>query len=294
MGLLRSPAEFSRQMRVSCSIWVRQVAEAHPGTPWESCEGAAAALERGGYASVACTDQMLAQNWLAVTDAEGHAFGVWHRRCLPGEQLLVQGDQLLASLLCINPGVPAGAPPAPPPMMPVATGGCPAVDILKINIWGHEALALPGVERTDANEQLANRFDVYNRIAHVSYDNGAQFRQAYAAGQIGRSRQPHMMQLSFIMTSQAHGGAPDILREQIVGVVPVTGLYEWRIPAAVRRVWDAERVVPVNSDVSSPPASGQTGYHELRFFNHLPENPTEGEWARNPVPDCVMNEHFIE
>ena len=193
------------------------------------------------------------------------------------------------------PRLPAYAPQAQvASVAPQATGGCPAIDTLKVNIWGHEAIALPGVERTDAREQMANRFDVYPRIAHVSYDHGAQFRQAYADGQIRRASRPHMLQLSFIMTSQARGGAPDILREQVVGVIADSGLYEWRIPRAVRQQWDAERIVPINNDVSSPPASGQTGYHELRFFNHLPENPAEGEWARNPVPDCLMNVHFVE
>ncbi|GEM_PF-2550944 len=190
--------------------------------------------------------------------------------------------------------VPAAPPPmaaAPPPAQPLSIiGSCPDVYTLKVNIWTHPALYLPGVERTHAREELEERFAY---VPHVSREHGAQLRKAYAAGQAARSAITHTFRVSLIMTPESQGGAPIITKEQVISDVTVTGLKELQFKRTTLEQWDAIRVVSNEGDVTSPPRYHGTGLHELRFFNHLPRT-TLGEWDGNPVPDCIMNEHWIE
>lgn len=204
--------------------------------------------------------------------------------------------QLYLPLVCGNWSWAYGEPPrvverkSPLQLEPIV-GACPDVYTLKVNVWKYEALSLEGVERTHAGEELEEKFAY---VPHVSREHGAQFRRAYKNGMIGRSKTPHAFRVSLIMTPEARGGAPDIAKESILGDISVTGLYELRFTKAQLEQWDAIRLVPIaDGGIVSPPRYHLTGLHELRFFNHLPRTQL-GEWDANPVPDCIMNAHFVE
>ena len=293
--ILRDPRVGKREMRVACDVLVRQMVEAHPGLPFEGCEGAATAIASDDYQVVACRNDMFRKaNWLTVTNAKGTAWGVWHRSCLPRERVLVYKGEPLLSTMCLNVAIPAViSPPSPllpTPLLPIQ-GACPAVYTLKVNVWNHKALALPGVERANAEEELEEKFA---GTPHVSRTHGGQFRRAYAAGVLKRSEVTHVFQVSLIMTPEAAGGPPTITSEKIIGDVSVLGMSELRFTREQLETWDAIRLVPVaDGSIASPPRYHLTGLHELRFFNHLPGTKL-GEWDDDPVPDCVMNEHWIE
>ena len=175
------------------------------------------------------------------------------------------------------------------------TGVCPDVYTLKVNVWARSAFALPGVERTHAQEEIEEHF-VYklHDPKHVSRNHGKQFREAYAAGKIARSAIGRAFRVSLIMTPESRDGEPTITEEQFHGDVTVMGLYELRFTRSQLEKWDAIRLIPIeDGGILSPPRYHLTGLHELRFFNHLP-GTTLGEWEGNPVPDCIMNEHWIE
>lgn len=116
VALLRNKQLAKKEMRVACDVLVRQMMEAHSGLPFEGCEGAAAAIENDkNFSVVACRNEMfLRGNFLAVTNEEGSAFGVWHRRCLQNEQVLVYKNQPLISLTCLNVAIPVFIPSPPP------------------------------------------------------------------------------------------------------------------------------------------------------------------------------------
>ncbi len=107
-ALLRDKKLAAKEMRVSCDVLVRQMAEAHPGLPFEGCEGAAAAIAGdANFSIVPCKDGMfLKDNLLTVTDAKGASWGVWHRKCQPKEQVLVYKGQPLMSTTCLNVAIP--------------------------------------------------------------------------------------------------------------------------------------------------------------------------------------------
>jgi len=180
--------------------------------------------------------------------------------------------------------------------IPPIIASCPDIYTLKVNVWQHGAIALNGVERTHAKEELAKK-EIEERfvgVPHVSRTHGGQFRKAYANGDLRRSTTAHNFRVSLIMTPESQGGASIITSEQIVDDITVIGLSELTFTRGQLEQWDAIRLVPIkNSGILSPPRSGITGLHELRFFNHLPGKKL-GEWENNPVPDCIMNEHWIE
>jgi hypothetical protein len=174
---------------------------------------------------------------------------------------------------------------------PNAEGKCPDVYTYKVNFWEPPAMDLPGVKSTHVQEGLANRFIGEQ---HVSRKHGGQFRKAADAGKLHRSTTAHDLRVSLIMTPEAHGGEPTITSEHIIGDVKAIGLYVLKFPRTQLEKWDAIRVIPADDKgTKSPPKYPGTGLHELRFFNHLP-GTTLGEWDNNPVPDCIMNGHFIE
>jgi len=178
-----------------------------------------------------------------------------------------------------------------PPVARPAILTCPDVYTLKVNVWESRAMSLSGVERTHAQEELQEKFV---DVQHVSRTHGGQFRKAYAAGEIKRSATTHGFRVSLIMTPEAKGGAPTITAEEVVEDVSIMGLRELRFTRAQIEKWDAIRLVPTeDGDILSPPRYHLSGFHELRFFNHLPGTKL-GEWDSNPVPDCLMNEHWIE
>ena len=162
---------------------------------------------------------------------------------------------------------------------------CPDVYFLKVNVWERKALKLPGVEQTHAKEELGQK--QFAGVPHVSKTHGGQFRKAYASGELSRSSTSRAFRVSLIMTPESSGGVQTITTEEVLGDVNVTGLYDaLQFTRAQIDKWDAIRVVAINGDVLSPPRFNATGVHELRFF--------KAEWAANPVPDCIMNEHWIE
>lgn len=168
---------------------------------------------------------------------------------------------------------------------------CPDIYFLKINVWERKALSLPGVEATHAKEELGNkRFSTQEK---VSSKHGGQFRRAYAEGVLKRSAVPREFRVSFIMTPEAQEGEATISDQEFVHDVTVTGLLELQFSRAQLEQWDAIRVIAIDGDMVSPPRSNDSGFRELRFFNRLPGKKL-GEWDNNPVPDCIMNEHWIE
>ncbi len=169
-------------------------------------------------------------------------------------------------------------------------GQCPDVYTLKINVWEHTALALPGVEETHAKEERGTRMF---SDAKVSRKHGKQFRDAYADGKLKCSSVQRAFRVSFIMTPESQGGSSEITKEEPLYDIAVTGLRELQFTRAQLDQWDAIRVVAVNGDVTSPPRFNGSGWKEVRYFNHLPGKKL-GEWENNPIPDCVMNEHWID
>ncbi|MDP2651749.1 MAG: hypothetical protein Q8O94_01290 [bacterium] len=173
---------------------------------------------------------------------------------------------------------------------------CPDVYTLKVNVWEHKAIALSGVEKTHRKEELAKKElkERFVGVPHVSRTHGGQFRKAYANGKIKRSAVAHNFRVSLIMTPESQGGESRISSEEILGDITVTGLRELQFTRKQLEKWDAIRVVPIEpTGIYSPPRSNLTGVHGMRFFNHLPGKKL-GEWENNPVPDCIMNEHWIE
>lgn len=136
-------------LRVSCDVLVHQMVEAHPGLPFEGCEGAAAEIERNSdFMVVACEDQMfIKDNWLTVTNEQGSTFGVWHRKCLAKEQVLVYNKKsekplILASTTCANTPFPvsrteivAAASASKSAAAPTAPGSCPNGYTFTANAW---------------------------------------------------------------------------------------------------------------------------------------------------------------
>ena len=131
VALLRDKNLAKKEMRVSCDVLVRQMAEAHKGLPFEGCEGTASAIESDNdFVVVSCRDDMFQRdNWLTVTDEDGSAWGVWHRKCQANEKVLTYKDTPLISLTCLNVSIPKvqvqAQPPPPPGDGTVALTGCP-------------------------------------------------------------------------------------------------------------------------------------------------------------------------
>ena len=162
---------------------------------------------------------------------------------------------------------------------------------LKVNVWPVAALDLPGVERTNALEERQQSFV---GTPHVSRTHGGQFRKALSEGRLTRSSVEHRFRVSFIMTPEARSnGSPVITSEYVIRDVTVVGLLELKFDRSDLEAWDAIRVVSLDGTVVSPPQYSATGVHELRFFNRA-SGTVLGEWDSNPVPDCIMNEHWIE
>lgn len=126
IDLLRNPR---REMRIPCGRFVAQIVEAHPGLtiPLESCSALASVIEASkDFDVVACQHQMfLVDNWLTVTNEDGTAFGVWHRKCYDEEKVLTYKGQPVASTTCLNATIPVTARVTPP--TPVALPKAPTL-----------------------------------------------------------------------------------------------------------------------------------------------------------------------
>lgn len=177
----------------------------------------------------------------------------------------------------------------PPPSTPLIAKttpalACPDVYTFRLRVWKRPALGLPGVAQTHVKEEREQQFA---KGSHVSRDHGLQLRE----GGIPSST-PKRFQVSFINTPESNWGPPTITAEGESEIVTVVGMHELHIAKEKIEKWDAIRVVALD-DVLSPPKFRHSGVHELRFFNRL-SGKKLGEWDNNPVPDCIMNVHWIE
>lgn len=188
VALLRDKKLAKSEMRVSCDVLVRQMAEGHPALPFEGCEGTAAAIENNNdFAVVACRDEMFQRdNFLTVTNEDGSAFGVWHRKCLQDEQVLVYKDQVLISLKCLNTAIPLSPEPlakisltAPPvkQLAPTPTAVCPKGIILFANAWTMDSIYR-------ASNDLGQRVDALIAAAAKRDSENASNVKAYAANDV--------------------------------------------------------------------------------------------------------------
>lgn len=120
IAILRNPELAKKAMRVTCDVLVRQMAETHPGYPFEGCEGTAKALESDDFVLVTCQNKMFEKdNRLAVTNSKATKFGSWPRKCYEHEKVLVHKsgpNKPLLSAFCLNPVIPGvlAVPVAPP------------------------------------------------------------------------------------------------------------------------------------------------------------------------------------
>jgi hypothetical protein len=176
----------------------------------------------------------------------------------------------------------------------VAEGSCPTVNTLKVNVWPKDVFGMfPDLRKAVNAEEETTRFLGHSR---VSADFGGRFRQAMKQGNLLRDDKKRLFDVWYIMTPEAHGKPdPSITQSKYLGRVPVQGLAELQLRKVDTDYWDAVRLVPAGDrDYVYTPLFEDTGVHELRFFNKLPDNPSgHGEWDNNPVPDCLMNVHYV-
>jgi len=186
IALFRDSKLAKKEMRVACDVLVRQMAEAHPEFPsFEGCEGAAAAIASDDYQIIACKDSMfLKDNFLAVTNENGTAWGAWHRKCLPGEKVLAYKGTPLISTMCLNVSVPVTqAPPpsaSPPPakkLVPAPTAVCPKGIILFANAWTMDSIYA-------ASNDLGKRVDALIAAATKRDSENASNVKAYMANDV--------------------------------------------------------------------------------------------------------------
>ncbi len=272
VALLRDKGLAKKEMRVTCEVLVRQIVEAHPSLPFEGCEGAAAAIENdSNFAAVACRDEMFQRdNWLIVTNKVSSAFGVWHRKCLPDEKVLVYKNQPIVSLMCLNGSIPV-------PVIPVATGVCPNGYTLTMNAWSLQSF--PDAIRKKAmgliaaaesrDSQNAMNVEAY-KADDLSRTLGAQLRREV------KIRAPVTTDVTVRYVDVDSQTNKVVTRDiGVVRVVNGTGTFRFpddpRKHVAVGTVWPANFI--------SPTTSG--GERRLRVF--------PGEWENW----CALNVHGL-
>lgn len=276
VALLRDKELAKREMRVPCEVLVRQMAEGHKALPLEGCEGTAALIERDSrFTVVACNDEMfLRSNFLTVTNESGSGFGVWHRKCLPNEQVLSYEGSPLISLLCLNVAVPAAVPepvrPAPPPVAAVpapsppviATSDvCPKGWSVTANAWS--LAAMPEDLRRDA-EKLISEASIRDS------DNGRRL-EAYKPSAFSRTLHKRLREQGRLQAPVNADIAMEFLNPRTGAVESnlgflrlVNGVGTFRFPDdprnhVVRMTWPA--------DFISPASSGDVGRILMIFGN---------------------------
>ncbi|MBI4088695.1 hypothetical protein HY415_01215 [Candidatus Kaiserbacteria bacterium] len=177
VALLRDRGLAKKQLRVSCEVLVRQMAEGNPMLPFEGCEGAAAAIERDpDFAVVPCRDEMYQKNSLVVTNHNGSRFGAWRRKCLANEKVLTYKGEPVISVKCLNPVILASVvPPSQEPAAPVlsTTKGCPNGIALYANAWEYEKIPDDLQGKVDALVVAAASRDSENASNAVAYQTAA-------------------------------------------------------------------------------------------------------------------------
>ncbi len=212
VALLRDPAQ-RKLLRISCDRLVQQLVEANPDLhlPFEGCPGALAEIERNPkYVVEACRDEMvLKESWVVVTDAAGSSMGVWQRRCLKDEHLLVYKDKEknvdrpLASTMCGNAlfrvkwvvtptlatpvaqAAPAATVEAKPAVAAAAPAPAPAPAAAKCPN-GYE-VALNGWDPNDFSPGLHRAYEVLLKAAEVRDSNDARDLEAYKPSAVSRT-----------------------------------------------------------------------------------------------------------
>ena len=273
-----------KEMRISCSLLIQQMREAHPSLPaFEGCSGAADIIEHSADFIVApCKDEMfLRDNWLTVVSRDGSAFGAWHRKCLPQERVLVYKGEVVASTKCANVAIPVvkappkreASPPVATPAPVFITGTCPSGFTLIANAWSLKTL--PNGLRREADGliqaaderdgQEATRLDAY-KPDDFSRTMGGRLRSEV------KIRAPITVDLPIRYLDSKTG---KIVRELgVVHLVRGVGSFHFSDDP---RAYIVETVWP--SNFVSPARSG--GERRLRLFGY--------EWKV-----CGMNVHGAE
>ena len=275
IALLRDKKLAKKEMRVSCDVLVRQMVEAHKGLPFEGCEGAAAALEHDDFTVVACRNDMFQRDsWLTVTNESGNAFGVWHRTCLPNEQVLTYKGQSVMSTTCLNVAIPVTTV-APAPMTattPTGTAACPGGFRLVANAWSLSLLPEGLREQANKLKVVAEKRDTENATNQEAYKPDAVSRTL--GGQLRREVQTRASVNTMVKVQIRDPQSLQVLDEMSVhlsdGMGNITLSSDQRAKI-VETIWPATFV--------SPSVSG--GERRLWLF------PNEwGKW-------CEMNVHGL-
>ncbi len=285
VALLRDKELAKKEMRASCEVLIRQMMEGHKNLPFEGCEGTAAAIEdNDDFTVVACRDEMFRrENWLAVTNEGGSAFGVWHRKCLPNEQVLVYKNQPLISLTCLNVAIPVTSSSTVttvattvPSTSPVA--GCPKGIALIVNAWTMESL--PSELRKRAEELIA--------AAAKRDSKNASNAEAYKPDALSRTLGDDLIRVVNVRAPVGADIKAQLLDPKTLEVVEDLGVF---------RLIDGIVIIPLSKEqrtkivqtiwpawFSSPTVSG--ALRRLWFFPKEWEKKEGGKW-------CTMNEHGI-
>lgn len=223
VSILRNTDVAKKEMRVSCETLVRQMAEVNQDLPFESCEGAASAIESDAYTIEEC-GEYLNSNALAITNENGSRFGVWSRRCLSGEKVLVHGGKPLLSLLCLN-----TMTQYEPLVIPITKGRPQSLEwrsatqvtqreatcsnkAIELHVWdspAQDVCAIVGGSKRCVREFIGNRprpdgSDDKTYKSEVSGMFGGTFRSLNAAGSLDFSKQEHHV-LATIRRGGQHG-----------------------------------------------------------------------------------------
>jgi hypothetical protein len=270
-------------MRVTCDVLVRQMMEGHQALPFEGCEGAAAAIEHDdNFAVVPCRDEMFQrENQLIVTNPQGSAFGLWHRKCLSREQVLVYKGQPLISTTCLNVAIPVVSPPLPrvtARSKPAVTGACPKGIVLFANAW--ELSSLPDDLRKRAEDFI---------VAATNRDSeNASNATAYKPSDVSRSLGDELISRIKVRAPITADIRVHLLDPQTLNIVEDLGAAQLvdgiaKIPLAdEQRANIVETIWPAY--FSSPTVSG--GERRLWFFPNEWVKPFGGRW-------CTMQEHGV-
>jgi hypothetical protein len=282
VALLRDKARAQKEMRVSCETLVRQMVEAHPELPFEGCEGAATAIEHdSNFSVVACQDSMFSKNFLTVTNQKATAWGVWHRACLPKEQVLVYKDQPLVSTMCLNVVVPSSLTPPKQKMVAQAkevSAACPRGFIVFANAWEKNRFPADLLERVEKLIAAATHRDSQNASNAAAYKPD-DFSRTLGDETIERVKVRSPVQASL----RARLLDPQTLRVvEDLGLVSFTDGIAPIYLTSGQRDYILETVWP--GYFSSPTVSG--GERRLWIFPGEWERLLGGRW-------CTMQEHGI-
>lgn len=272
IALLKDEKLAKKEMRVSCEVLVRQMVEAHPGLPFENCEGAATELASNDYQVIACKDEMsLKASWLTVTDPKGSSFGVWHRKCLPKEKVLAYKGRVLVSMMCLNVAIPlAVSHPLPAVTKSTAvftTSACPKGK--SIFAFAFSLSAMPNDLRERIKDQIA--------AANARNSQEGESLRAYQTEAVSRTYGKRLLAEVplFPMTANSvvryvdRGTGTEVLRFQNIGILEMAngkGVFKFAddplAHEAVSFVW------PSTSGLVSPTLSGpdEDLGREIRIF----------------------------